>query len=57
MTVLVSILAAILHFLQLGGTLQPTYVQDDDLRDKQNQALFHEEEMASPGRSGHCPHG
>jgi len=57
MTVLVSILAALLHFLQLGGTLQPTFVQDDDLRDKQNQALFHEEQMAAPGRSGHCPHG
>jgi hypothetical protein len=57
MTVLVSILAAILHFLQFGGALQPAYVDPDDPRDKKNQAPFHEEQMFSPGRSGHCPHG
>jgi hypothetical protein len=58
MTLLASVLAAILTMLQSSFVLAPTlYLNADDPRDKNNQAPFHEEQMGLAGQSGHCPHG
>ncbi|MDP2339413.1 MAG: hypothetical protein Q8O67_00535 [Deltaproteobacteria bacterium] len=59
MTLLATVLATLLSFLNLSGTGdRPDFIsKDQDLRDTRNQQAFHEEEMFSSGQMGHCPHG
>ena len=59
MTLLATVLATLLSFLNLSGTgSRADFIsKDQDLRDTRNQQAFHEEEMFSAGQMGHCPHG
>jgi hypothetical protein len=59
MTLLATLLATLLSFINLSGTSgrEDFISKDQDLRDTRNQQAFHEEEMFNPGQMGHCPHG
>ena len=58
MTLLTTLMTALLQILSLSGGVRDSIVtKDDDLRDRNNQEAFHEEDMFSAGQMGHCPHG
>jgi hypothetical protein len=59
MTLLATLLTTLLSFLSLGGVQAHDgfITKDDDLRDKNHQEAFHEEDMFSAGQMCHCPHG
>jgi hypothetical protein len=57
MTLISTLLAAIISIFSTVGIFSPGKLDPQDLRDNQNQAPFNEEDMGLRGQSGHCPHG
>ena len=57
MTLISTLLAAIISIFANIGIFEPGELDPQDLRDSRNQAPFNEEDMGLRGQSGHCPHG
>lgn len=57
MTLISTLLAAIISIFGTTGYFNPGALDPQDLQDSQNQAPFNEEDMGLRGQNGHCPHG
>lgn len=58
MTLLATFISALMSLVSLTGAVDYGFVtKDKDVRDKNNQEAFHEEDMFSAGQMGHCPRG
>ena len=58
MTLISTLIAAFLSIFGANGYFIAGELDPNDLREKRNQAPFHEEQMMlTSGQVGHCPHG
>jgi hypothetical protein len=58
MTLISTLIAAFVSIFGANGYFIAGELDPNDLREKRNQAPFHEEQMMlTRGQVGHCPHG
>jgi hypothetical protein len=57
MTLLVTLITALMSLFGGDVSIADKVDTGNDLRRRENQQAFHEEDMFSAAQMGHCPHG